>query len=261
MRHGERIDFTFGHWIPYCFGKNGYTRKDLNMPDSIPNRKKGSQAYHRDSPLTKIGVYQAELAGEGFKENGETVRFAYCSPAFRSIQTCDGVLRTLGLKDSVPIKVEPSLFEWMEWYTDGNLDFLTNEELIDAGYNIDTKYKPLVSKEELMGQRSKEKLEEFYGRNYELTKKVIELHKTGNILLVGHSCTLEVCNRQLLGQEPRNLNELMKIVSNVPYCAVTCVQQNDGGQWELIQPPTTGITHTSNSRFDWKMIVQEKSEN
>ena len=44
----------------------------------------------------------------------------------------------------------------------------------------------------------------------------------GNVLLVGHAATLDTCSRQLVGREPRQVNELMSIVRKVrPGCRVT----------------------------------------
>lgn len=42
------------------------------------------------------------------------------------------------------------------------------------------------------------------------------------MLLVGHAATLDTCSRQLVGREPRQVNELMSIVRKVrPGCRVT----------------------------------------
>ncbi|KAJ8966440.1 hypothetical protein NQ317_012681 [Molorchus minor] len=97
MRHGERIDFTFGSWVPYCFDEDG-------------NYIHGAKAYLKDSPLTNIGIFEASMVGEALKEKDITIDAAYCSPSFRCIQTCDAVLRALDTSNISKIKIEPGLF-------------------------------------------------------------------------------------------------------------------------------------------------------
>ena len=58
------------------------------------------------------------------------------------------------------------------------------------------------------------------GNNYNLLQATEEAG--GNVLLVGHAATLDTCSRQLVGREPRQVNELMSIVRKVrPSCGDT----------------------------------------
>jgi hypothetical protein len=40
----------------------------------------------------------------------------------------------------------------------------------------------------------------------------------GNVLVVGHSASVDTCTRQLVGKDPRPVNELMAIVRKVDIC-------------------------------------------
>ncbi|XP_062560946.1 ecdysteroid-phosphate phosphatase isoform X1 [Armigeres subalbatus] len=253
LRHGERIDFTFGTWIPYCFDQTGsYIRKDLNMPKSLPQRI--SSQWKRDSPLTNMGLYQARLTGDGMKDAGVRIDRVYSSPSFRCIQTTTSILEGLGLKDSHPIHVEPGLFEWMAWYQEGLPDWLSKEELVAADYNIVMDYEPLTKVDDLKEQLQ-EGLEEFYQRNSTVTEHLIN-NTSGNILIVGHATTLDTCTRYIIGEKLRSTNDMSRIMQKVPYCSMAVIESEDGlGDWKLVDPPCDPVTHTNNNRFDWKILT------
>ncbi|XP_075148614.1 ecdysteroid phosphate phosphatase isoform X2 [Haematobia irritans] len=252
MRHGERVDFTFGTWIPYCFDEfNTYMRKDLNMPKTLPKRNNLPDGWLNDSPLTNIGVYQASLIGEALYDARVQIDHVYCSPAYRCIQTCTSALEGLKLTGRHKIKLEPGLFEWMAWYPEGVPDWLSKDELKAANYNVDSDYQPLVTVNNL-NESIKETTEEFYTRNYEVLRKIID-STSGNVLIVAHATTLDTCTRQLVGEAPRNTNELRQVIHKIPYCSLANVEHIDG-QWKLVEPECLPVTHSKNPRFEWNAL-------
>uniref|UniRef100_A0A1A9UX22 Ecdysteroid-phosphate phosphatase n=1 Tax=Glossina austeni TaxID=7395 RepID=A0A1A9UX22_GLOAU len=253
MRHGERVDFTFGTWIPYCFDEfNNYVRKDLNMPKTLPKRQYIPEGWQNDSPLTNIGLYQARLIGDALAEARVQIDHVYCSPAYRCIQTCTSALEGLKLIGKTHIKLEPGLFEWMAWYPEGVPDWLTKDELTEAKFTIDHDYQPFMTISTL-NEAIKETTEDFYTRNYQVLRKIIE-NTIGNIFIVAHATTLDTCTRQLIGEAPRNTNELRQVIHKIPYCSLANVEEIDG-EWKLVEPDCLPVTHSKNPRFEWNALT------
>lgn len=246
-RHGERVDFTFGAWIPYCFEANGcYVRRDLNMPKEIPPRN--IQDFQNDSPLTTVGEVQAGLVGEAMKFSNIKIDVAFTSPSLRCVQTLAHILKGLDL--DIPMKIEPGLIEWLAWYPNGIPVWMTSEELINAGFNVDKNYSQIMRAKDLP---LKENAAQYYERSYELIKRIIE-STVGNILIVAHAASLAACTRQLTGGRIPPAAEVTRLVQRVPYLACLAAREGSNG-WQLHPPPFPPITHTSNSRFDWKVLM------
>jgi len=252
-RHGERVDFTFGQWIPYSFDKDGvYQRKDLNMPLSVPHRASGPEGFSRDCPLTVIGLTQASMVGQAMREAGVSIHHVFCSPSLRCVQTCHNILKGLGIADRMKINIEPGLFEWLAWYQDGMPNWMNSVELMSAGFNIESCYKPYISSEELAD--TQETCQQFFIRNFFVTQCALQATEEagGNVLLIGHAATLDTCSRQLVGKEPRPVQELMAIIRKVPYCSVALLEEvSVEEELNLLlstgRPPSPGMPGRSSS--------------
>ncbi|KAF8773959.1 ecdysteroid-phosphate phosphatase-like [Argiope bruennichi] len=252
MRHAERVDFTFGAWIPSCFDKEGnFIRKNLNMPLSVPKRKGGPLDFFKDCPLTRVGLLQATLTGEAMKLSGVKFSHVFCSPSLRCVETCTNALKA-SEQMHLPINIEPGLFEWLSWYRDGMPKWMSLEELKSYGFNVSMDYQPILTPMDLMN--TKESSEEYYNRNYLVTTKLLEKYP-GNLFFVAHAASLDTCSRQLTGKPPRKEQDLLTIVPKATYASVALVEQQADGMWHLADPPFPPLMHTNNASFDWRTLL------
>ena len=257
FRHAERVDVTFGkQWIQLSFDSEGYYhRRNLNMPKELPKRQGGPQEFVKDSPITESGLFQAWLTGEGMREQEIKIHHVISSPAIRCVQTANAILQGMG-DFNTRIKVEHGLFEWLAWCRGDIPVFMPADDMMKFGLQVDPTYSSLVSMKDL---KPNETHLEFYKRMYNITRLLLKNvgPNSGNVMIVGHAATLEACTRQLVGGQPRNAQDLTKLVQKIPYCGVCVCQESGHGKsstWDFIDPPVPPLTHAPNIRFDWRCL-------
>lgn len=79
------------------------------------------------------------------------------------------------------------------------------------------------------------------------------MFSAGNVMLIGHAATLDTCTRELTSNEKRSNIDMGFLMQQIPYASLVSVEF-DNNSWNLIQPPCYPVTHTKNTRFDWKVL-------
>lgn len=82
-----------------------------------------------------------------------------------------------GISEKIPIRIEPALFEWLIWYVNNYPDWMSDNELIAAGYNIDKLYKPIISRDDLQNNM-KETCDQYYSRTCSVVKNALNIAQT-----------------------------------------------------------------------------------
>ncbi|CAF0771352.1 unnamed protein product [Adineta steineri] len=216
IRHGERVDNSFGPgWTQRAFNYGQYYPFDGNMPPTLPVRLNYLD-YEGDTPLTRNGLKQSWNVGNTLAKTNSPVVACYSSPAIRSIQTADNILAGMGRRD-IPIKLDLSLFECSSWYARSPINFMSDQELLHNGLNIDHSYQAQVK-----NLQPTETEYQYYDRSKEIMKKLIKVHRKtgGTVLIVAHAPSLEVLTRHLMNGHPRP-EQLYDLAGRVNYCSMT----------------------------------------
>ena len=73
----------------------------------------------------------------------------------------------------------------------------------------------------------------------------------GNVLVVGHAGTLEVCTRQMCGLPVRSYTEFNSTIRKVPYLGLCLLERDPSTNLFEIQPAVIpSLGHTANFNFD-----------
>lgn len=158
----------------------------------------------------------------------------------------------------MPLNIDPSLFEWCTWHKRDpakTFDWLTGEELSAAGFNVNQKYKPQVTSEDMM-KHLEEDVKGYHNRNGLLLDAIAKEAKGETVLVVGHAATVEVAHQRLVGTKMRDSMGLHRLMPSVTYCSFIGLEKDDKGKkWKLMDEGPFTVTHSDNGTFDKKCLV------
>ncbi|KAM6162547.1 ubiquitin-associated and SH3 domain-containing protein A isoform 2-T2 [Erethizon dorsatum] len=255
VRHGERVDQVFGKcWLRQCSTPDGkYYRPDLNFPRCLPRRSGGLRDFEHDPPLSSCGTFQARLAGDSLLDSGIRITAIFSSPALRCVQTANHILEELKLEKTMKIRIEAGIFEWTKWETGrASPSFMTQAELREAGFNVDTDYRPAFPLSSLLPAESYTQYADRCACSMERILGACP-HEPGAILIVSHGSALDTCTRPLLGLPPRDCGDFIQLVRKIPALGMCfCEENREEGKWELASPPARTLTHGANAAFNWR---------
>ncbi|KHN84241.1 Protein UBASH3A -like protein [Toxocara canis] len=263
VRHSERCDYHFKKkgvkWINSAFDEGGrYRRFDAQMPATLAVRSGGPQDFNDDTPITTSGYSFCVRTGELLRDRGIIADYVYSSPAYRCVQTSQGILEgelslifvvahfcglRLGVKE-VRIRIEPGLFQWMHWCKRGLPHFMSANEFSAAGFPVDVSYRAF---DDATTFDEQETLLDYYNRSFALVQRILKLHPKGTILLVGHAGSLETLTRQLSGKKPRERAAFREFLHGTSYLAINEVIERNN-KWKITGCPIPPLINSGLDR-------------
>ncbi|CAF0806899.1 unnamed protein product [Adineta steineri] len=233
LRHAERVDQILGQdWYEKVFGgvpsapPQAYRHPAL--PQKLPIRS-NTLLYVFDPPITRLGEQQSMAKGQQLSQVGATVDYCYSSPASRSILTANAILKGMN-RSNIPIRLEPYLFEPMNWNTglvllDRVSPFMSSGEWRKSGYNIDPRYHRINNY-----LSTSENENGYYMRTRNLFDAIEHRHsqtrkQRSTILIVGHASSTEIFTTIAL-RLPFDSNEFVHQSDRVPYLHTAVLERD-----------------------------------
>ena len=138
----------------------------------------------------------------------------------------------LDLRDQIPIRVEPGLFECPHVSRAIADSFMTKKELLENKYHIKHDYKPLIAQVMVP-----ETLESYFDRSAAVMRGIIDRygHAGGTLLLVTHAPGLLALTEAIKGHRP-NSDTFYQTVSTYPPLAMF-IAEYDGDKWRFSDQP------------------------